>query len=148
MEQVTFSSRILAAAGINVRGEFGSWRKLVGEIHPIMIGGVSFGAGSFQLTEVSISETVLDVNGNFIAATLAFTFTEYISANAAATAKTTTTNSTATIATNNGSTKNSKNTASTTSAQKSMAANIAAKKNEALNTKASATDKAKKNPYG
>ncbi|MEI3522831.1 MAG: hypothetical protein V8Q36_01225 [Anaerotignum sp.] len=147
LEQITFSSRILAAAGINVRGEFGSWRKLVGEVHPLIIGGASFGAGNFQLESVSISETVLDLEGNFIAATLSFTFSEYIAANAAATAKATTTSSSkGTSSAKSGSSKSTSK--STTTAKKSMTANIEAKKKEALNTKASSADKGRKTPYG
>lgn len=144
LEQITFSSRILAAAGINVRGEFGSWRKLVGESHPLIIGGASFGAGNFQLDSVSISETVLDLDGNFLAATLSFTFSEYIPASASATSKATTTKSSGSG--KSGSSNSSSK--STTTAKKSMTANIEAKKKEALNTKASSADKGRKTPYG
>ena len=54
LEQITCSTYLLASAGVDVRGEFGSWRKLVGEAHPFFIGGVSFGAGNFQLESVDI----------------------------------------------------------------------------------------------
>lgn len=119
LEQITCSTRLLASAGVLVRNEFGSWRKLVGEAHPLIIGGASFGVGNFQLESVSISETELDMNGNFIAATLSFTFTEYIPANAAATAK-------ATATSNSG---------------------AGASKEQAMSVTASADDKKKKSPY-
>ena len=131
LEQITCSTYLLASAGVDVRGEFGSWRKLVGEAHPFFIGGVSFGAGNFQLESVDISEAQLDTNGNFLAAALSFTFTEYIPASASATAKATT--------------KSSKSSGK--SATKSMTETIAEKKKEAMNATASTDDKKKKSPY-
>lgn len=89
LEEIKMSTRCLAAAGVSVRKEMGSWRKLVGETHPMMIGGVSFGAGEFQLESVDVSETQLDTHGNFLAATLSFTFREFTTSQKAATAKAT-----------------------------------------------------------
>lgn len=89
LEEIKISTRCLAVAGVNVRNEMGSWRKLVGETHPLLIGGTSFGAGEFQLESVDISETQLDVNGNFLAATLSFTFREFTTSQKAATTKAT-----------------------------------------------------------
>lgn len=134
LEQITCSTRCLASAGVDVRGEMGIWRGMVGQAYPLMIGGMSFGAGNFQLESVNISETELDMNGTFLAATLSFTFTEYIPANAAATAKATTTSA-------------SGKSSSSGTATKSMSEAIAAQKQEALKTKASADDKTKRSPY-
>lgn len=134
LEPITFKTRCLAAAGVLVRNEIGSWRGLVGQSNPLIIGGASFGAGNFQLQKVGVSEVDLDSNGTFIAATLSFTFQEFIESNVAATAKPTTATST--------------KGATTATAQKSMAAQLEAQKKESLSVKASATEKANKSPYG
>lgn len=138
LEQITFSTRCLAVTGVDVRYEIGIWRGLVGQSYPLVIGGRSFGAGNFQLESVDISETEFDMNGNFIAATLSFTFNEYIASNQAATAKSTTTSN---------STTNNKSSSESFTATKSMTAIIEEKKKEALNTKATSKDKVEKSPY-
>lgn len=142
LEQITFSTRCLSVTGVDVRYEIGIWRGLVGQSYPLVIGGRSFGAGNFQLESVDISETEFDMNGNFIAATLSFTFNEYIASNQAATAKGTTKS--------NNSTSNSKSSSKSTESftpTKSMTAIIKEKKKEALNIKATSKDKVEKSPY-
>lgn len=86
LESVTFNVKYLVAAGINVRVEFGSWRELIGQSYPLIIGGVRFGPEKFELQSASISDTALDTNGNFLAATVALSFKEFTPANKAATA--------------------------------------------------------------
>lgn len=117
LETITFSTKLVAGLGVNVRNEFGSWRKLVGQSHPIIIGGASFGAGNFQLNSVDISESELDVNGNFLMAKLSFTFTEFFPSDTAATSKSVSETNTATT------------------------------NEDVLSLSASATDRENKNPY-
>lgn len=126
LEEIKISTRCLAAAGVNVRNEMGSWRKLVGETHPMLIGGVSFGAGEFQLESVDISETQLDGNGKFLAATLSFTFREFTTSQKASTAKTTKT---------------------TNSSDKKTAKSKKAAKQKAMAAKPSKSDKRKKTSF-
>lgn len=128
LEEIKINTRCLAVAGVNVRNEMGSWRKLVGETHHLLIGGASFGAGEFQLESVDISETQLDGNGNFLAATLSFTFREFTTSKKAATAKATT--------------KETKN-----SSVKQTAKNKKVAKQKAMEAKPSKAEKAKKTSF-
>ncbi len=125
LEEIKISTRCLAVAGVNVRNEMGSWRKLVGETYPLLIGGASFGAGEFQLESVDISETQLDGNGNFLAATLSFTFREFTTSQKAATAKAT----------------------KTTSSSNKTAKSKKAAKQKAMTAKPSKADKSKKTSF-
>lgn len=131
LEDVSFSVKYLRAAGVDVRIEFGSWRELIGQSYPLIIGGVRFGPEKFELQSASITDTALDTNGKFLAATVALSFKEYTSSNKAATATA--------VGGNAGSAKGiSPGTA------KSMMDDLEAKKKEALRITAPADDKARR----
>lgn len=132
LEEVSFSVKYLAATGINVRAEFGSWRNLIGQSYPLIIGGVRFGPEKFELQSASISDTALDTNGTFIAATVALAFKEFVPANKAATA----------TAVGSGGGTNSKGISNSNA--KSMTERIEAEKKKALSVTTPAEDKARR----
>lgn len=78
LETVQFSVKYLQAAGINPRSQIGTWRSLIGEVNILYIGGKAWGAANFQLESVDISNTMLDIQGNMLAADVAVTLKEYV----------------------------------------------------------------------
>jgi len=74
--EISFKTVINANAGVNVRSEISSWRKLVTATEYLYINGTKFGP-LLQLREVKVTELKLDDKGRFREATLTFQFKEY-----------------------------------------------------------------------
>lgn len=73
---IKFSTRLMAAVGVDVRKEIDDWRQSIGAVNPILIGGKQLGP-RMQLMQVDASDVVLNGNGVMISATLSFTFQEF-----------------------------------------------------------------------
>ena len=73
---VSFSTTYFAGAGVDVRAQIDEWNSLIGQIHPLYVGGKPFGAANLQLEKVDVSEIQTDAKGNFLWAKLAFSFVE------------------------------------------------------------------------
>lgn len=73
---MNFTTSLCANAGVNIRKEMEAWKKLVGEVDYIKIGGKKFGP-KMKLKKVSISKVLIDDAGRFRVADLSMEFEEY-----------------------------------------------------------------------
>lgn len=62
----------------DIKGMISAWKSQIGKAAPLIIGSEIFGPDKVQLQSVGISNVQMRANGFFTAATLAFTFKEYI----------------------------------------------------------------------
>lgn len=74
--EITIQTTLNANAGVNVKKEIKSWKKLIGSIDYIKIGGEKFGP-KMQLKKVSVSNIVIDDRGRFRAAEMSLNFQQY-----------------------------------------------------------------------
>ena len=125
LQSVSLSTLYVRAAGVDPRAQIAEWESLVGESYPLYIAGERFGPQQLMLKSVNVSDILLTNTGKFLQCSVALSFEEY--------ANTSTTKSTKT------STKTSSKASSTSNSK-------AAEANYALNTTASASDKAAKKP--
>lgn len=72
---LSFSSRLIAALGIDVREEFESWEDWIGLAGTLKIGGKKFGP-NWMLTSVKPSDVNIDNSGRFISMKLTYSFEE------------------------------------------------------------------------
>jgi hypothetical protein len=75
--QLSFTTRIGDAAGVDVRAEIESWAALVGASAPFVLGGKRFGESDFRLVQVGLSNAVIDDFGRFRESELALQFEEF-----------------------------------------------------------------------
>ena len=75
-QHVSFDTFLSDAAGVSVKLEIQSWRRLIGQSAPLYIGGRRFGPRKLMLADVSISDTLIDDFGRIRQASLSFSFTE------------------------------------------------------------------------
>ncbi len=73
---VTFSTKLLAATGADVRKEIEGYKQSIGGVYPLLIGGKQLGP-RMQLMTVAASEDHLSGSGEMVAATVTFTFNEF-----------------------------------------------------------------------
>ena len=76
LQPMTFSTSYVRAAGVDPRAQIGEWEAEVGNSYPLYIGGKRFGPPKMKLTQVSVSDVQLSNDGEFLMASLAFTFVE------------------------------------------------------------------------
>lgn len=76
-KEVTFDVTYLAATGTNIRQEIEKWDSLTGNVSTLYVGGRLFGAQYMQLVSVDYTVDMISPTGEFLAATLSFTFREY-----------------------------------------------------------------------
>lgn len=76
LQPMTFSTTYLRAAGVDPRAQIEEWEGELGNSYPLYIGGKRFGPPKMKLTQVSVSDVVLSNNGEFLQASLSFTFAE------------------------------------------------------------------------
>lgn len=62
----------------DIKGMISVWKSQIGKAAPLIIGSEIFGPDKVQLQSVGVSNVQMRANGFFTAATLAFTFKEYI----------------------------------------------------------------------
>ena len=74
--EISFKTTLNANAGVNIRSEIASWKKLVTATEYLYINGTKFGP-LLQLRDVKVSGIKLDDKGRFREATLTFQFKEY-----------------------------------------------------------------------
>lgn len=74
---LTFSTVLHSGAGVDVRDEIESWRKLVTQVNYFYLNGKKLGPGKLQLRKVAVSNVKLDDLGRMRLATLNFEFKEY-----------------------------------------------------------------------
>lgn len=74
-KSLSFSSNIVAALGIDVRKEFESWEKWIGQTGILKIGGKKFGP-NWMLTSVKPSDVQIDDSGRFRSMKLTYSFEE------------------------------------------------------------------------
>lgn len=132
LQPMSFATKYMRALGVDPRERLAAWEKQVGKSHPLYIGEKRFGPAKMMLTGIKVSELITNNDGDFISITLDITMQEE-----STTKKTSTTGGASTSA-----------ASSSGSYLKQAAADYkkAAEKNEALNTTASAADKAEKKP--
>jgi hypothetical protein len=75
--QLSFTTHISDAVGVDVRAEIDSWAALIGESAPFILGDKQFGESDFRLTQMGLSGTVLDDFGRIREAGLSMQFEEY-----------------------------------------------------------------------
>ena len=130
LQPISFSTSYLRAAGVDPRAQVEEWEALVGESHPLFIGGKRFGPAKLMLKSVSTSGVFMTNDGTFLTADVALTFEEY------------TDSSTGTV------TPAASTSAVTASGSGGQAAEVyaavVAERNTALSTGASKTDRAAK----
>lgn len=73
---LSFTTVLHSGAGVNVRNEIESWKKLVTKVNYFYLGGKKLGP-KLQLRKVSVSDIKLDDLGRMRLATLSFEFKEY-----------------------------------------------------------------------
>lgn len=74
-KNLSFSSVLMMALGIDVRKEFESWESWIGQTGTLKIGGKKFGP-NWLLTAVKPSEVEIDDNGRFLSMKLTYSFEE------------------------------------------------------------------------
>ena len=70
---LSFSSNLVSALGIDVRKEFESWEKWIGDTGILKIGGKKFGS-NWMLTAVKPSDVKIDDSGRFRSMKLTYSF--------------------------------------------------------------------------
>ena len=73
---LSFTTVLHSGAGVDVRAEIESWKKLVTKVNYFYLGGKKLGP-KLQLRKVAVSNTKLDNLGRIRLATLSFEFKEY-----------------------------------------------------------------------
>lgn len=73
---LSFTTTLHSGAGVDVRAEIESWKKLVTKVNYFYLGGKKLGP-KLQLRKVSVSNVQLDDLGRMRLATLSFEFKEY-----------------------------------------------------------------------
>ena len=73
---LSFTTELHSGAGVDVRTEIESWKKLVTKVNYFYLGGKKLGP-KLQLRKVSVSNVKIDDFGRIRLATLAFEFKEY-----------------------------------------------------------------------
>ena len=73
---LSFTTVLHSGAGVDVRAEIESWKKLVTKVNYFYLGGKKMGP-KLQLRKVAVSEVKLDNLGRIRLATLSFEFKEY-----------------------------------------------------------------------
>ena len=73
---LSFSTVLHSGAGVDVRDEIESWKKLVPQVDYLYLGGKKLGP-KLQLRKVSVSNVKIDDLGRMRLATLSFEFKEY-----------------------------------------------------------------------
>lgn len=127
LQSVSLSTLYVGAAGVDPRTQIAEWESLVGQSYPLYIAGERFGPQKLMLKSVNVSDILLTNTGTFLQCAVALSFEEYenVSTTKAKTTKTST-----------------KTSSTASSASNSKAAEVY----YALNTTASASDKAAKKP--
>lgn len=133
LQPISFSTIYLRAAGVDPRAQVEEWEALVGESHPLIIGGKRFGPAKLMLESVSTSEVLTANDGTFLQANVSLNFKEYSEESAVTVAP----------ADSEQAESESASSASATQAAAVYAATVAEKK-AALSTGASKADKATK----
>ena len=129
LQPVSFSTMYFRGAGVDPRAQWDEWCYLVGSSYPLYIGGERFGPPKLKLKSASLAESQTDNNGNFLYAKVTLSFEEYSESQKTTTAKTTYSGTSSSV--------------DQTTAQKAAAAYAATvEKKTAMNTGASASDKA------
>lgn len=133
LQPVSFSTTYFRGAGVDPRAQWDEWCDLVGESHPLYIGGERFGPQRLKLKSANLSTVQTDNKGRFISVSISLSFEE---------------DPTGKSASGTSSTKVYTSTSSTTSSDSAQkAASVYAstvEKNRAMNTGATAADKAAK----
>lgn len=75
--QMSFSTTLLAGAGVDVRKEIKEWKKEVTKTGMFYLNGKQLGPKKVRLDKVSVSNINVDNKGRMLQATLQFTFVEY-----------------------------------------------------------------------
>jgi len=75
-QELTLTTAISAAAGLNVRSEIDSWSALVGQTGPLIIGEKRFGPAKVKLIKFAVTDILLDDIGRVVMATLSMTYNE------------------------------------------------------------------------
>lgn len=73
---LSFTTVLHSGAGVDVRAEIESWKKLVTKVNYLYLGGKNLGP-KLQLRKVSVSNVKIDDMGRMRLATLSFEFKEY-----------------------------------------------------------------------
>jgi hypothetical protein len=76
LQPLTFETFLSDSVGIDVRAEIEEWSLLVGESSPFLLGGKRFGPEKLLLTDVSVSDIIIDDLGRFRQARVSTSFTE------------------------------------------------------------------------
>lgn len=76
-QALSFDFVVADVVGVDVRAEYEKWCSLVGQIAPFYLSGSVFGPDNLLLTEVGISDVVLDDFGRMRKATIALSFQEW-----------------------------------------------------------------------
>lgn len=66
-----------ASAGADVRAEIESWKELIGEFGPLLLGGKQFGPEKLQLTDISLSNFLFNNNGQILETKISIKLNEY-----------------------------------------------------------------------
>lgn len=119
LQSMSFSTKYMRALGVDPRERLEAWQSQVGNAYPLYIGNKRFGPKKMMLTGVNVSELILNNDGSFLSVTLDITLQEDSSSSS--------------------STKTTSSQAASVYEQ-----TVAKKKAEAMNTTASASDKASK----
>lgn len=130
-QEMSFSVKYLAAAGVNPRAQYEEWCGEIGKSYPLYIEGKRFGPEKMMLQSVDMSDTLFAPGGAIVGAVLTISLIEDTTSKGATAARKTTT----------------KTTSTSTKAAQTYEKTVAAKK-EAMNATASKEDKASKNPSG
>ena len=87
LQPISISTQYVATAGVDPLALMEEWKELVGEKNTLYINGRKFGPKHLQLKSVSVSDAVLNVDGQFISLSLDLSFEEYEPPNTAVSAK-------------------------------------------------------------
>ena len=130
-QEMSFSVKYLAAAGVNPRAQYEEWCGELGKSYPLYIEGKRFGPEKMMLQSVDMGDTLFSPAGALVGAVLSISLIEDTTNKGTTAARKTTT----------------KTTSTSTKAAQTYEKTVAAKK-EAMNATASKEDKASKNPSG
>lgn len=74
---VSFTTTYLVAAGVDPHAQLDEWLSLVGQAHPLYIGGKRIGPQKLTLQNVEVSNTRHTNSGDFLGIDVAITLKEY-----------------------------------------------------------------------
>lgn len=77
LQPISLSTMYLRAAGVDPRAQMEEWEALVGQSHPLIVGGKRFGPAKLMLKSVSTSDIITNNDGAFLQAKVALSFEEY-----------------------------------------------------------------------